>query len=45
MITAFLAAAVVVLVSANIKGGKGGGTGLLRRLLSGAFSPGSGTGL
>ncbi|WP_327359895.1 hypothetical protein [Streptomyces sp. NBC_01296] len=41
------AVAVVVLVSANVKGGNGkdGGTGLLRRLLSAAFSPGSGTGV
>ncbi|MFK0047724.1 hypothetical protein ACIQU4_27280 [Streptomyces sp. NPDC090741] len=39
--------AVVVLVSANVKGGgngTNGGTGLLRRLLSAAFTPGSGPG-
>ncbi|MFD6470045.1 hypothetical protein [Streptomyces goshikiensis] len=41
------AVAVVVLVSANVRGGgndKNGGMGLLRRLLSAAFTPGAGTG-
>ncbi|MGW0395969.1 hypothetical protein ACWDYJ_34945 [Streptomyces sp. NPDC003042] len=37
------AVSVAVLVASNVKDGKGGGTGLLRRLLNAAVGPGNGS--